>query len=293
MRNDMYKVIVERPRRGGFHSSRPPYDRKDERQRESLKFRHRHDPKWLNENLRPLERYLERQVGRRWDFVYSELCARVDRRNTVQQHIHQHIDDFVAMKVLEIDGDFHVMQNWGGLKPLTEVWQRLYVDPRNGCLMRNEAAITLRLQRHREHCLVVRARQAGWQAEVRKLDERTQLRRIDGVWYEVELAPVPPRDDTHKPVQGKRNLERLFPFDAVAHKRVDHRCNGDRCRMYGKCSLYARNKRQLGREELLEHRLHNGTEPDTYAASLHPRARVRNAPKYRGPIRTGALHKEH
>ncbi|MGO1070260.1 hypothetical protein [Lysobacter sp. CA199] len=292
MRKDMYKVIVERPRRGGFHSSRPPYDRQDERQRESLAFRHRHDPKWLNENLRPLERYLERQVGRRWDFVYSQLCARVDRRNTVQQHIHQHIDDFVAVQVTDIDGELHVMQNWGGMIPLTEVRQRLYVDPRNGCVMRNEAAIALRLQRHREHCLAVQARQAGWQAEVRKLGERTQLRRIDGIWYEVELAPVPPRDEAHKPGQRKRSLERLFAFDAVTHKRVD-RYNGERCRMYGKCSLYAHHKRQLSRAELLDHGLRNGTEPDTYAASLRSRPRVRNAFRFRAPIRSGALHKEH
>lgn len=292
MRNDMYKVIVERPRRGGFHSSRPPRDPQDDRQRESLKFRHRHDPKWLNENLRPLQRYLERQVGRRWDFVYSELCARVDRRNTVQQHIHQHIDGFVAIQASEIDGELHVMQSWGGLKPLTEVWQRLYVDPRNGCLMRNDTGIALRLRRHRAHCLAVQERQAGWQDEVRKLDERTQLRRIDGLWYEIELAPVPPREPVRKPGQRKRSLEKQDVFDAVSHKKIGN-CGGERCRQYGACSLYARSKRQLSRAELLRYGLRNGTEPDSYAASLLAAPRVRNAFKYRGPIRTGLLHKEH
>ena len=45
----------------------------------------------LNENLAPLRRYLHAQIGRPWNKVFSEICAGIDRRNTVQQHIHQHI----------------------------------------------------------------------------------------------------------------------------------------------------------------------------------------------------------
>lgn len=296
MRNDMYKVIVERPRRGGGNAPRPqpPRDLEDQRQRESLNFRHRHNPKWLNENLRPLQRYLERQVGRRWDFVYAELCARVDRRNTVQQHIHQHIDGFVAMQVVQINGEFHVMQRWGGLQPLTEVRHPLYVDPRNGCLTRNEAGIRRRLERRRAHGLAVRERQAGWEAGVRRLDDRRQLRRIDGVWYEIELAPVPPRESARQPGQRPRSVEQRFAFDAVTHRKLG-RCDGERCRMYGACALYARNKRQLGRAELAEHGLRNGEAPDAYAASLSrgARARARRTFNYRAPVRTGARYQDH
>ena len=74
MRSDMAKVIVERPRIPAFKS------RKGRRQAlEDLPVQEgmrraralRGDLKELNENLKPLRRYLERQVGRRWDKVYS------------------------------------------------------------------------------------------------------------------------------------------------------------------------------------------------------------------------------
>src|SRR5688572_532029 len=76
MREDMFKVIVERPRRGaGWSGERAP-DALDEdaRAHESIVHRHR-QRKSLNENLNPLRRWLERQVDRPWDKVYSELCA--------------------------------------------------------------------------------------------------------------------------------------------------------------------------------------------------------------------------
>jgi hypothetical protein len=55
MRKDMYKVIVERPRRGGgYRSEMPmPVDTEDAPGREGLRRRHR-SRKHLNENLRPL-----------------------------------------------------------------------------------------------------------------------------------------------------------------------------------------------------------------------------------------------
>jgi hypothetical protein len=53
----------------------------------------------LNENLAPLRRYLHTQIGRPWNKVFREVCAGIDRRNTVQQHIHQHIRDFIAIDV--------------------------------------------------------------------------------------------------------------------------------------------------------------------------------------------------
>jgi hypothetical protein len=70
MRADMYKVIVERPRRGGGDRQYRPLPNDDDAPaRESLRSRHK-QRKWLNENLRPLQRFLASQVGRPWDNVY-------------------------------------------------------------------------------------------------------------------------------------------------------------------------------------------------------------------------------
>jgi hypothetical protein len=53
--------------------------------------------KELNENLSPLRRCLERQLGRPWNKVYSEIAAHLRADNTVQQHVPDHLRNFVAI----------------------------------------------------------------------------------------------------------------------------------------------------------------------------------------------------
>ena len=54
---------------------------------------HRGGLKLLNENLAPLRRYLERQVGRPWDKVYSEIAEGLRVASTVQRHVRDHLRD--------------------------------------------------------------------------------------------------------------------------------------------------------------------------------------------------------
>lgn len=261
MRKDMYKVIVERPRRGGRYSSerRPSSDPEDQPQHESLKFRH-HSRKWLNENLNPLRRYLCRQVGRRWDEVYSELCANIDRRNTVQQHIHQHLEDFVALRVQAIDGVLHYQLGYGGLRQLADRWTpKLYVDPASGLLLVNHEGVQAQREARREYA---RARQLRVPVDVQPVDELHQLRRIDGIWYEIELAPLPMV--AAAPAGVKRPAAKpIAPYDVIARRpaRWTGKCCGrhgcDACAPYGRPGLYARSKRQLNRHELQRYGLSN------------------------------------
>ena len=99
MREDMFKVIVERPRRGKEGYASAKRIRNDWDSPMHLGTRAGYGGRNLNENLAPLRRYLHAQIGRPWNKVFSEICAGIDRRNTVQQHIHQHIGDFVAIHV--------------------------------------------------------------------------------------------------------------------------------------------------------------------------------------------------
>jgi hypothetical protein len=75
MREDMFKVIVERPRRGGRMRTRTGrIFRASEEVSSKLGMKQGYfDRKWLNENLSPLKRWLESQANRPWDKVYSEL----------------------------------------------------------------------------------------------------------------------------------------------------------------------------------------------------------------------------
>lgn len=167
MRGDMAKVIVERPRLNR-------HCRKGRRvaledmpfQIGMIRDRREHDGhKQLNENRAPLRRFLHKQVGRRWDNVYSEIAANLRVTSTVQQHVRDHVEDFV-----DLHGEEHS-------------WVELYVDPADGILKLNDRKKNRKVNRLREE----RERPV---TSV-KLDEMRELKLIDGVWFEVEYAPFP------------------------------------------------------------------------------------------------------
>ena len=112
MRADMAKVIVERPRKT-YGATRTPkdYRRRLSRYgddgppaREGIKACWRGRTKYLNEHLGPQRRYLDSQVGRPWDKVFSEICARINRNSAVQDHVRDHVADYVVTQVVVIDG---------------------------------------------------------------------------------------------------------------------------------------------------------------------------------------------
>lgn len=251
MRHDMYKVIVERPRRGGGYPSEYRIDDlEDSPACEGLRARHRHR-KWLNENLRPLERFLASQVGRPWSKVYAEICAGIDRRNTVQQHIHQHLQDFVAVRVVDFDGQLHsATGRWRDPSPLAQ-WHaaRFYVCPRTGLLRQNlfreRVRRDVRQARHdQRHAL---------RANRRVLDAARQLHCIDGSWYEIDVAEVADaRDLQSRPFDV---LRRMAPDQCPEWN--DHKGVASNYHLLGDGRLYAWRKRQLGAAELRQHGLRN------------------------------------
>ena len=245
MRTDMFKVIVERPR--GYKGS----DSRAERRRDDLEgpqflgMRAGYGYRGLNENLRPLQRYLRSQVGRPWSKVYSEIARTIDRRNTVQQHVFQHIEDFVAVKVAWQDGHLVDLDTYGGIAELS---QELYVDPRTGLLRLNKHYRSWR-QKSREHAAEY---EAEVQARRRVVDDLTQLHLIDGEWYEIRFAPLPPGGWKHVVVRGRT----VYKYVAEARYYVVRKCmtsdsegRDERARLYGVRLVYATAKRQLSHRE--------------------------------------------
>jgi len=235
MRQDMYKVIVERPRTGKRAHPAALRLRNDLEGPMRLGMRAGYGFLELNENLQPLRRYLRAQIGRPWDKVYSEICARIDRRNTVQQHIHQHIDDFISIKVREKDGRLIA----AGRRDPRELWyEELYVDPRTGTIREHR-----RDRRSRSSADWRRQREEEIAARRRVVNERTLLLRIDGIWYRVEIAPLP---DVLTCRQGE------IPFDAVLKRSLIHpHQEAERLEyLYGSGKVYGVSKRQAGRREL-------------------------------------------
>ena len=146
MRADMSKVIVERPRFGGGYEPkgrrfanclhRDPDDI-DAPTKAPLRDRNRRS-KSLNENLRPLVRYLLRQVGRPWDKVRSEMSAHIAPASAVQKHILDHVRDYVETNAVIVDGVPHAIGSWGpDYRAIAKhSATRLYVCPKSGLLKR-------------------------------------------------------------------------------------------------------------------------------------------------------------
>jgi len=131
----MSKVIVERSRRGGKYSRDKKWtgDIEDAPRREGMRARHS-DRKSLNENLSPLKKFLNKQVGRHWDQVFSEICANIKLSNTVQRHVREHIKDFVEADVYSENGKVFYNKNLRYATNRELSYQQLYICPKTGVL---------------------------------------------------------------------------------------------------------------------------------------------------------------
>ena len=144
MRADMAKVIVERPRGKGWAWNKPKgyrrrlgrYGQDGPPNHEGIKARWHGRTKDLNEHLGPLRRYLDRQVGRPWDKVFSEICAHINRNSAVQDHVRDHVEAYVCIHIILIDGvpcSAEGGREYG--EPLSHFrYRRWYVCPRSGLL---------------------------------------------------------------------------------------------------------------------------------------------------------------
>jgi hypothetical protein len=109
MRKDMHELLVERPRSGMRTRGKPrrlSWERKSKSRDgdESLPARMPmgwKKTKYLNENLKPLVRYLRGQVNRPWDVVYSDMRSQIDADSVVKRHILEHLDGFVLFATRE------------------------------------------------------------------------------------------------------------------------------------------------------------------------------------------------
>lgn len=101
----------------------------------------RYARKEFGENLMPLLRFVRKCVGRRWDDVYAEIRARIPKSGTVNNHVYQHLFEFVARDVqFRADGSAWAFVGSGRQKWWLEVTRRhghhdgVWVHPETGVL---------------------------------------------------------------------------------------------------------------------------------------------------------------
>jgi hypothetical protein len=256
MREDMYKVIVERPRRGKDGYAAAARLRKAFDGPMRLGMRAGYGYRSLNENLAPLRRYLHAQIGRPWNKVFSEICAGIDRRNTVQQHIHQHIRDFIAIEVDVREGQLiDLATRWGFRGRGSEISQGLYVDPRTGLVRPNKnyrGAWRHSIAEHR------RREQAEVAGRRRKVDERNYLLLLNEIWFSVEVDVLPEERRVDRVIDGTlhRQMTAESRYDVVLRKNVSRTARAVSRQLeylYGSGDLYAVSKRQISAREIKAH----------------------------------------
>jgi hypothetical protein len=185
MREDMSKVVIERPRWGHSLPSGktrlrirrydPEKDYDDLPKRVSgsrSKYIGKWDTKSFSDFLNPLRRFLRANVGRQWDQVYSEMKEHLDDRKVTGRHVFEHVDmDVETHPLIGDDGELYTTRYRGGLNPIYE----FYVDPRTGLLCWSDEKPPWR-----------RRGKPAQEVKHVRLSANTCYVKMNGIWYFLE-----------------------------------------------------------------------------------------------------------
>jgi hypothetical protein len=211
MRDDMSKVLVERERvgskDGALHRRRnrrktKKVDEEDDSSTVVSMGRGRqygYNQKQLNENLSPLRGFLRANVGRVWDDVYSEMRQNIRWDNIVQQHILQHLWQYVERNVVLIDGIAHGRHSYYEARYYPLRQDQFYVHPESGLLLFGSAPTYRQSNRSR-----ARQAQNDWDSgkrpagntpfdAVKVMTEDADAPvyvKSDGIWYEADMREL-------------------------------------------------------------------------------------------------------
>lgn len=183
MRDDIAKLICERPRRNANGSLSKQYRREvawsrlvqegreeDSPLREQTRRKWGWDRKEFSDYLVPIEGFLRKSVGRPWDDVWSEITAHLSVGSTTQRHVLGHVRDYVEINAIEQEDGSITEPN--GRKIYSYRSGSYYVDPNDG---------VLRAIPHEPRS------RWSWSPKLPVV----RFHRINGVWFEVEFAQAP------------------------------------------------------------------------------------------------------
>ncbi|WNM70250.1 hypothetical protein [Myxococcus phage Mx1] len=99
------KILTERPRASGYGRPRNldkniDYSDPDAapiRRDLGRKRKYGYGAKEFTDLISPLRRYLEKNVGRPWDKVWSEICEGIDSSSTTGRHLREHVQWMVEL----------------------------------------------------------------------------------------------------------------------------------------------------------------------------------------------------
>ncbi|HZS03851.1 MAG TPA: hypothetical protein VFD58_03180 [Blastocatellia bacterium] len=188
MREDMSKVVIERPRHNHSDPSRKtglrirsydPDEEYDDLPTRMPTSRGR-GTKYFSDFLSPLRRFLRSNVGRPWDKVYSEMRQHLDFRKTTGRHVFEHVEAEVSLHCfISDDGKVYERGRYGGRSFLVT---GLYVHPRTGLLCWQEPR-----NRRKER----QSREASKEVTRIHLSGKRHYVKLNGIWYIAEVEGEP------------------------------------------------------------------------------------------------------
>lgn len=201
MRQDMAKVIVERPRYGsrlpsrkkGYGKFTQSTEIADLPKHEPMLGRWRGRQRWLNEHLGPMRRFLRSNIGRPWNKVHQELCEYVSFDNAVQAHVLTHVHDYVQRHVEICGRRIIAVRQWGHRREMRP--GEMYICPNTGLLKEVKRNKSRRPPSQYVLDPVVRFMkrdESWWEVRVRTRPEEPSIEW--DVWLEKDVAATPPRE---------------------------------------------------------------------------------------------------
>ena len=231
MRSDMQKVLTERPRRKGRYRddsyvSRDPEDWGPGK--ESMSWHRYGRDKDFSDHLGPVRRFLESNIGRPWNKIWSEVCEHAKLNSVQGRHLRQHVWDYVEHNVVEIRNKVpYATSRHNGLIEVNGFWEH----PKTGILHKN-----------RDYVSPWKKVPKPENPDLKIIDD-IYYGRIDGVWYELEMTII----EMSRFLGGRDKFLNIAisPLDSS----IRYCSNVDKLQTtYGK-RIFCSNKRQLNKKE--------------------------------------------
>lgn len=166
--------------------------------------------KELSDFLAPLMGWLRKQVGKKWDNVYSQL-SEIMPDGVHSDHIKSHIRSWIEEKVFLIDGIAHKKPMYSGdFSPVPK--NELYVDPLDNILKWGKGKVSYSRGLH--PCYGKLKFQKKVNQNLIELDNGNQYQKIDGIWYFCEKVDEQKKysykfgKETFEPVFVKKQLSK-------------------------------------------------------------------------------------
>ena len=197
--NTRHCVKVRDPKWNGDEDSVP--------RRQSMHHRESDNRKHSHTNGKVFMRVLEKQVGRPWDKIYSELSSIFPKSHDW----HNLVGWYVELNAVMHDGQVMVHNAHTGYMPL-EAWGRhvLYVCPKTGLLKKLPSKS--RKYKHTKYEFIT-------------VSEYEQIHKIFGIWYLLKLENEPVKKVWRwKPVPGQfiPPLDKTVAESRIGNERYGH-----------------------------------------------------------------------